>query len=101
MHIIAYVCLVTFTGSRMLENASLVEKNNADAQQNLQSLVQYCYPDDRLRYSKLLLSLYTLFGINCNMLESLFCQHLISSGNGGLQKFIFTEFITNKRIGDC
>lgn len=88
------------TGSRMLENVSLVEKANADGQQNLQSLVQHYYPDDRLRYSKLLLSLYTLFGINCNMLESLFCRHLIPSGNGGLQKFICTEFMTSKSCTD-
>lgn len=89
------------SGSRMLENVSLVEKANAEAQQHLQSLVQNCYPDDRLRYSKLLLSLYTLFGINCNMLESLFCRHLLSGGNGGLQKFILTEFLNKKCTDEC
>lgn len=93
------------TGSHPLENSAAVERANAEAQQCLQSFIQQSYPNERLRYSKLLLTIYTLFGINCPMLEALFCHHLIPGdfreGGGGLVPYVFSEFLAIKVPKSC
>lgn len=58
----------------------------SEARQDLQDLVQHNHPTEKLRYSTLLLSLHTLFGIHCGMLQTLFCKHL--TDNGGIGAFI-------------
>lgn len=69
---------------------------NSVARQDLQECVLRNHPSERLRYSTLLLSLHTLFGIHCDMLRSLFCQHL--NKTGGLQAFITDALVAE--LGD-
>ena len=70
-----------------LEMSDHVNKVNSEARQDLQDLVKHQHPDEKLRYSTLLLTLHTLFGIHGGLLQSLFCQHLTQCG-GGLDAFV-------------
>lgn len=70
----------------MLERSDLIEIVYSEARQDLQDLVQHSHPNEKLRYSALLLLLHTLFGIHCGMLHGLFCQHLEKSG--GIEAFV-------------
>lgn len=83
-----YMRLITLfhTGTGTLERSELADVVYSEARQDLQDLVQHSHPEEKLRYSTLLLSLHTLFGIHCGMLQTLFCQHLEQSG--GISAFI-------------
>lgn len=69
-----------------MERSDLVDVVYSEARQDLQDLVQHSHPTEKLRYSTLLLSLHTLFGIHCGMLQALFCRHLEQSG--GIVSFV-------------
>ena len=78
--------LCSFAGVGSADCVRCSGRVNTVARQDLQECVLRSHPNERLRYSTLLLSLHTLFGIHCDMLRSLFCQHLKKSG--GVQAFI-------------
>lgn len=83
-----YMRMITLfhTGAGTLERSHLADQMYSEARQDLQDLVQHNHPTEKLRYSTLLLSLHTLFGIHCGMLQTLFCKHL--TDNGGIGAFI-------------
>lgn len=72
-------------GANKLEQGDVVSNLNTAARQDLQEIITDSHPNDKLRYSKLLLTLHTVFGVNCGMLESLFCAPLQLAG--GLESF--------------
>ena len=57
-----------------LDNPEIIEKLNAAVQQLLQQHVTTTRPDDAMHYSRILMCLPTLYGINCKMIENLFCH---------------------------
>jgi hypothetical protein len=60
-----------------LEMSSVVDQLSACARRDLQSLVERTHPSESLhRYSTLLLTMHTLYGVHCGMLEALFCRPL-------------------------
>ena len=76
------------SGAGTLERADLADQVNAEARQQLQDLVQRTHPTEKLRYSNMLLTLHTLFGINCGMLQSLLFRPTPSAA-------CFDEFVWN------
>lgn len=66
-----------------LERPEVAERLGAEARQDLQKLAQHYRPSERMRYSALLLTLHTLYGVHCGMLASLFCRQLLGGGNSG------------------
>ena len=68
-------------GSEPLNESKLVAKQHNEAQQDLQSLSIHKFPSDRLRYSKLLLTIYTLFGVDSILVESGLVAELLPHGN--------------------
>ena len=82
-----FVDLVCETGAGGgMQRVDIVERTNSEARQDLQDFVQHSQPNEKLRYSTLLLTLHTVFGINCGMLQALFCKQLAT--HGGLAVFI-------------
>jgi len=75
------------SGANRLERSDVVAGLNTAARQDLQEIITDSHPTDKLRYSKLLLALHTVFGVNCAMLESLFCAPLNLAG--GLEAFVY------------
>jgi len=59
-----------------LERAEDVDRVGAEARQDLQDFAKHNRPAERLRYSSLLLTLHTVFGVHCGMLATLFCRHV-------------------------
>lgn len=59
-----------------LDKPELVDQLNSVVQQLLQQHVSATRPDDVMHYSRLLMCLPALYGINCRMFENLFCKHL-------------------------
>ena len=59
-----------------LQQADTVERLASEARQDLQDLARHHRPSERLRYSNLLLTLHTVFGVHCGMLAALFCRQL-------------------------
>lgn len=59
-----------------LERAEDVDRVGAEARQDLQDFAKHNRPGERLRYSSLLLTLHTVFGVHCGMLATLFCRHV-------------------------
>ena len=59
-----------------LQQTDTIERLVTEARQDLQDLAKHYRPSERLRYSNLLLTLHTVFGIHCGMLAALFCQQL-------------------------
>ena len=59
-----------------LDMPELVDQLNSVVQQLLQQHVSNTRPDDVMHYSRLLMCLPALYGINCRMFENLFCKHL-------------------------
>lgn len=59
-----------------LDRPELVDQLNSVVQQLLQQHVSATRPDDVMHYSRLLMCLPALYGINCRMFENLFCKHL-------------------------
>lgn len=64
------------SGNVGLDNTELVEKLNSAVQQLLQQHVTTTRPDDVMHYSRILMLLPTLYGINCRMVENLFCKRI-------------------------
>jgi hypothetical protein len=58
-------------GAGTLDRADLADAVNTEARQRLQEAVHRSHPSEKLRYSTLLLTLHTLFGIHCGMLQAL------------------------------
>jgi hypothetical protein len=71
-----FVSLFVFSGNVGLDNTELVEKLNSAVQQLLQQHVTTTRPDDVMHYSRILMLLPTLYGINCRMVENLFCKRI-------------------------
>lgn len=69
--------------------SDLAKKISSEAVQDLHALVGHLHGNDKLRYSRLLLTLYTLFGINGSMVEALFCSQI--SSLGGIGAFVEHE----------
>lgn len=59
-----------------LDRPDQVEQLNSLIQQLLQEHARSTRPNDHLHYSRLLLCLPALYGINCKMIENLFCKHI-------------------------
>jgi hypothetical protein len=77
-----------------LERPDIAERLGAEARQDLQKLAHHYRPSERMRYSALLLTLHTLYGVHCGMLASLFCRQLLGSaeGSGNVGDF-FGEYV--------
>lgn len=63
-------------GNAGLDDPELVEKLNSAVQQLLQQHVSATRPDDVMHYSRILMLLPSLYGINCRMVENLFCKRI-------------------------
>ncbi|GAB1606077.1 putative uncharacterized protein DDB_G0288537 [Argonauta hians] len=59
-----------------LEMASIVDSMNSYIQQKLQQHINTKHPTDHLRFSRVLMSLPSLYGINCKMVDNLFCRYI-------------------------
>jgi hypothetical protein len=68
--------LFIFSGYAGLERPSEVEQVNSLVQRLLQEHVRGSRPNDLMHYSKLLMCLPSLYGMNCKMIENLFCKHI-------------------------
>ncbi|XP_052081746.1 protein dissatisfaction-like isoform X1 [Mytilus californianus] len=64
------------SGYAGIERPSDVEQINSLIQRLLQEHVRVSRPNDLMHYSKLLLCLPSLYGINSKMIENLFCKHI-------------------------
>lgn len=64
------------SGYAGIERPSEVEQINSLVQRLLQEHVRVSRPNDLMHYSKLLLCLPSLYGMNCKMIENLFCKHI-------------------------
>lgn len=64
------------SGNVNLDDPELVEKLNSAVQQLLHQHVTTMRPDDVMHYSKILMLLPSLYGINCRMVENLFCKRI-------------------------
>lgn len=64
------------SGYAGLERPSEVEQVNSLVQRLLQEHVRGSRPNDLMHYSKLLMCLPSLYGMNCKMIENLFCKHI-------------------------
>lgn len=62
-----------------LDKPELVEKLNSAVQQLLQQHVTATRPGDAMHYSRILMCLPSLYGINCKMVENLFCARINSN----------------------
>jgi hypothetical protein len=92
-----YMRLITLfhAGSTAVESAELVARIYSEARQDLQDLSLHQHPTERLRYSTLLLTLHTLFGINCAMLQALFCAPVIGTEPSGFRDYVTRELRKN------
>ncbi|XP_060071297.1 protein dissatisfaction-like [Ylistrum balloti] len=75
-----------------LDRPSMVDQLNSLIQQLLQEHVRLVRPTDVMHYSRLLLLLPALYGINCKMIENLFCGHI--NGNMDME-VLLKEMIQN------
>lgn len=64
------------SGNVGLDDVELVDKLNSAVQQLLQQHVTSTRPDDVMHYSRILMLLPSLYGINCRMVENLFCKRI-------------------------
>jgi len=87
-----YFPFFVFSGYVGLDRPDLVEQLNSLIQQLLQEHVRMTRPNDVMHYSRLLLCLPALYGINCKMIENLFCGHI--NGNMDLQ-VLLKEMLQN------
>jgi hypothetical protein len=68
-----------------MANADFVDKVSTYVRQSLQDHLARSRPtpgESMRRYSTLLLSIHMLYGINCKMVENLFCQHILKDVAG-------------------
>lgn len=56
-----------------LEMSSVVDNMNSRIQQHLQQHIHTKHPRDHIRFSRVLMCLPSLYGINCKMINNLFC----------------------------
>lgn len=56
-----------------LENGDYIDDVNTYIRDDLQVHIRNSRPNEKLRYSNILLCLHTLFGINCQVVDNLFC----------------------------
>lgn len=75
-----------------LDRPDVVEKLNSLIQQLLQQHVAASRPNDVMHYSRLLLCLPSLYGINSKMFENLFCSHI--TGNMDME-VLLKEMLQN------
>ncbi|XP_069114438.1 protein dissatisfaction-like [Argopecten irradians] len=75
-----------------LDRPGMVDQLNSLIQQLLQEHVRLVRPTDVMHYSRLLLLLPALYGINCKMIENLFCGHI--NGNMDME-VLLKEMIQN------
>ncbi|OWF56031.1 nuclear receptor subfamily 5 group A member 2-like [Mizuhopecten yessoensis] len=75
-----------------LDRPDMVDQLNSLIQQLLQEHVRLVRPTDVMHYSRLLLLLPALYGINCKMIENLFCGHI--NGNMDME-VLLKEMIQN------
>jgi hypothetical protein len=86
--------LSLYSGSAgSLERPDVAERLGAEARQDLQKLAQHYRPSERMRYSALLLTLHTLYGVHCGMLASLFCRQLLGGSSGSSAGDFFGEYV--------
>jgi len=96
-----YLLCVCVGSAGSLERPDIAERLGAEARQDLQKLAQHYRPSERMRYSALLLTLHTLYGVHCGMLASLFCRQLLgSSGSSSVGDF-FGEYVRRELHSDC
>lgn len=70
-------CLnVSGSAASALERSDIVDRIGSEARQDLQDFARHNRPSERLRYSSLLLTLHTIFGVHCGMLAMLFCRQV-------------------------
>jgi hypothetical protein len=62
-----------------LSDPSTVDSFNSQIQQSLQQHVQSSRPSDVMHYSRLLMSLPSLYGISAKVVEKLFCKQLLNN----------------------
>lgn len=74
--------LVLFNSSYVgLAEPSTVDSFNSHIQQSLQQHVQNTRPADFMHYSRLLMSLPSLYGISAKMVENLFCKQVLRNAS--------------------
>lgn len=56
-----------------LEKSSAVDSMNSHIQQHLQQHIHAKHPSEQIRFSRVLMCLPSLYGINCKMIDNLFC----------------------------
>ena len=71
-----FLCVIL--GICGIKEKHVVEDANSRARQALQQHVQDSKPEDKLRYSNILLRLHALPSINNFMVQNLFCKHITS-----------------------
>lgn len=74
LHYSRVIYLYVFAGYDGLENADYVDDVNTYIRDDLQVHIRQSRPSEKLRYSNILLCLHTLFGINCKVVDTLFCM---------------------------
>lgn len=63
-------------GCYITDNPSYIDSVNGFARQALQEHISNTRPTEKMRYSQILLCLPSLYGINCKVVENLFCRHI-------------------------
>ena len=63
-----------FTGYPGLTSGDFVDSVNDRVRKDLINHIRQNKPHEISRYSKILLCVHTLFGVNCKMVDSLFCS---------------------------
>ncbi len=64
-----------------VDNSEYIESVNTLVRQSLHRYIQRTQPDNKMRYSQILLLLPTLFSVNSKMMEKLFCRHIIGQAD--------------------
>ena len=73
--------VLILSGYHDVENSEYIDSVNSLVRQSLQKYILSVHPTNKMRYSQLLLTLPALFGINCKMMENLFCRHIIGDAD--------------------
>lgn len=79
-HLVRMVTLF-HTGHSEIENTDFVDKVSNYVRQSLQDHIKETHTSEKLRYSNILLCLHTLYGVNCKMVQSLFCKQQVKSSD--------------------
>ena len=101
--VIVLHCFVsTGSSTAVLERADVVDRIGTEARQDLQDFAVHHRPLERLRYSSLLLTLHTVFGIHCGQLSRLFCHQLpgFNSPSFGASPSDFSAFVRRELHDD-